>query len=117
MTKNNKIILPIVMLPVLLIAGYAVPAVLITDGVERYEGEQQAFAKDALGLTETHLSTPSVYRLWTTKLRVTSVAQSDSDDGKSYSCSPYVATVQAYSYFGLRGSRYRVADCGGVRSL
>ena len=114
--KQNVIIILATIIGLALVLGYAVPSIVISDGVETFIGDKRVAAIDALDLTKTHLSTPSIYILYTTKLKVISVEPTKSEKAESRGCR-YDSIVQMYGYFGIPRAKILVGGCGGVGTI
>ena len=92
------------------VAGYIVPAFAVSDGLHQFSGKQQLAAAQAIAGLEDHLASPSTYKLYTTKISVTSVEETG-----DVSC-PYVAALVRHTYFGIKSNSYLVEPGCSVSS-
>jgi hypothetical protein len=105
------LLVPIVLFVILMI-GYLVPALLISNGAENYQGEDKRRAESAILTVESHLSTPSFYKMYTTKFKVVDVKPTESTE-----CGDYEAIVHGYTYFGIHFQKWGVGTPHGCPGL
>lgn len=98
-------------LAALIMLSYILPFVLIDDGTSNYDGEAKEYAVKSLDDLDLWLSSPSFYKIYTTRFKVTSIERTDN------SRCPYEASIQAYSFFGLRTQRFIVQPGCGFSGL
>lgn len=95
----------------MIVFGLIVPGMVLSDGTRGLPPKERADARAAIESVETHLSSPSFYRLFTSKLRVEEVRSA-----KNF-CGEDAHIIHLHTYFGLpSGITFRV-ECGAVWSL
>jgi hypothetical protein len=109
MSKSLKIVFGIIVTVAIL--SFAIPAIFISNGVDSYSGVERAQAQLAIDDTVQHLSSPSTYRLYTTKIAV-----SDLESTGDKLC-PYTTTVTLYTLVGIRYSTLTVQPNCSVTPL
>jgi hypothetical protein len=80
----------------ILVLAYAIPAIVISSGIEAYSGQEKLYAQRALDDVELHLSSPSLYKLYTTKIAVGGLKPTNDTN-----C-PYSATATLYTFMGYK---------------
>lgn len=100
MNKTAKIIIGAI--AVLTFFAYMAPALFLSDGVDAYSGEQKAQAQQAIDDVEQALSSPSIYKLYTTKISVQDLTPT------GQTLCPYSANVTLHTFFGIRYATYEV---------
>lgn len=91
--KKRVLILLVVSPLVLQLTGYVIPALFSKNGTELYQGEEKRYAQAAIEDVKRALSSPSLYKLYTTSLRVTSLSSTGNER-----C-PFEVVVQGYTFF------------------
>lgn len=94
-----------------LFLSFVIPTIFISNGVDSYSGEKRAQAQQAIDDTIQHLSSPSTYRLYTTKIAV-----SDLKPTGDTLC-PYTSKVTLYTAMGMRYSTFTVQPNCSVTPL
>jgi len=104
MTKK-RLSVALVLVLLLVVLAYIAPALLITNGTEKFQGQDKQHAHEAIDNLTSALSTPSLYIIWTTQFKVVDLQNRKDDCG-------YNATIQSYSYFGRKMDKWLVSNCG-----
>jgi len=104
--KHLKII--VLLITIIFLSAYLLPAIFISNGTERYSGVDKEYAESSIRELDIALSTPSFYKLVTTKLKVTDFKQVSDENCK------YIAIIQGYTYFGIHteNAKWKVSECG-----
>lgn len=87
--------------------GYIIPSTIISDGRKEYHGQDENRAKLALSNLKISLSSPSLYKIYTTKFKVISIKPAVPSE-----CGDYEAIIYGYTYFGVHFQTWRVGPKG-----
>lgn len=109
MSKQFKISVGVIITAVFL--SFLVPAIFISNGVDSYSGEERVQAQQAIDDAIQHMSSPSTYRLYTTKITV-----SDLEPTGDTLC-PYTSRVTLYTALGIKYSTLTVQPNCSVTPL
>jgi hypothetical protein len=103
----KKTIILLIGLLLTLVLGEIAPRFMINKNLEKFVGDQHAFAERAWIEARVFLSGSAEPFFWTA-IRVEEVVKKEEPKGQS--C--YEATIRAYTFFGLPWSSVFVSSCG-----
>jgi hypothetical protein len=105
MNKSIKILLGVIVAVVT--ASYIMPVVFMSNGVDSYSGEEKILAQQAIDEVVLALSSPSTYKIYTTKMVVRNL------EPTSDALCPYTATVTLHTLLGYKYGSFTVRpNCG-----
>lgn len=109
--KNKTIIVALACIVAIILTGYLVPAIAISDGTGEYTGEEKEYAEKAIWELEAlHLSSPSLYKLYTTKHKVIKLENTNKSRCK------YKVIIAGHTYFGREYIKHEVMPGCYIRS-
>ena len=97
-------------LGMLFVIARILPMFVIQNGIQNLEPEHRQYGSMALSDLELSLSTPSFYKVYTTKFQVLELESGDDQ------CT-YKAIIQSYGLFGVKLDTWLVDGCGSSRTI